>query len=587
MKANNIIKFKKKIKFITVLLLATVLITYQPAFSRPQTIKKNEIQSLIKIFDKKKLGNFDSFLKQILPITDNLDLIKTIISFKENKISSEIEWINVYRLLGIYSRIKYKDELFKVLGELVAIQTDKKEGLPQYENPGIIKFGEAIKKLAKEYGLEFKNIDNRIFEVNLKGNTSDSFGVYTHADVVPADKSKWVLDNGTKLEPYKLSIIGNNLYGRGTEDDKCSIVTSMMAMRIIKENGFKLKRAIKLIIETTEETSGEGINYYKKRYKVPDYNIVLDSAYPVITAEKGFGVIAALYRVMAGTGTGPEILDITGGLAYNQIPSTSTATIYSDYPEETERVIKEMIPLYKKQKGNNFKLETNINEKNIIVKVTGRSAHSSAPQNGINPVSLLFNFLFKVNQRINFKNNHFKKAINFIYDNFGLDYYGKKLGIDYKDSFMGPLTASLTFINLKNGELEVALNIRAPRGKEPLQLKTEIEKKLKFYRQKSGNDFTLEVRTGNYMFRNPKGAWINTLLNVFGEVTGQAAKPKSSAGGTTAKQLPNGVSFGPAMPNEVYTGHTDNEFKKINNYLFDMQMFTEMFLRIGNLPKMQ
>jgi hypothetical protein len=234
MKANNIIKFKKKIKFITVLLLATVLITHQPAFSRPQTIKKNEIQSLIKIFDKKKLGNFDSFLKQILPITDNLDLIKTIISFKENKISSEIEWINVYRLLGIYSRIKYKDELFKVLGELVAIQTDKKEGLPQYENPGIIKFGEAIKKLAKEYGLEFKNIDNRIFEVNLKGNTSDSFGVYTHADVVPADKSKWVLDNGTKLEPYKLSIIGNNLYGRGTEDDKCSIVTSMMAMRIIK-----------------------------------------------------------------------------------------------------------------------------------------------------------------------------------------------------------------------------------------------------------------------------------------------------------------------------------------------------------------
>ncbi|MCH8956489.1 hypothetical protein IIA28_14400 [candidate division KSB1 bacterium] len=65
--------------------------------------------------------------------------------------------------------------------------------------------------------------------------------------------------------------------------------------------------------------------------------------------------------------------------------------------------------------------------------------------------------------------------------------------------------------------------------------------------------------------------------------TGEEAKPVSSNGGTTAKYLPNAVSFGPGMPGEKYMGHTANEFKKLSNLLLDTQMFSEMMLRIGNL----
>jgi len=67
--------------------------------------------------------------------------------------------------------------------------------------------------------------------------------------------------------------------------------------------------------------------------------------------------------------------------------------------------------------------------------------------------------------------------------------------------------------------------------------------------------------------------------DIYSVTTGEEAKPVSSNGGTTAKYLPNAVSFGPGMPGEKYMGHTANEFKKLSNLLLDTQMFSEMMLR--------
>ena len=35
-----------------------------------------------------------------------------------------------------------------------------------------------------------------------------------------------------------------------------------------------------------------------------------------------------------------------------------------------------------------------------------------------------------------------------------------------------------------------------------------------------------------------------------------------------------------------YTGHTDNEFKTVEQFLLDLQIVTEMVGRIGQLPKL-
>ena len=61
----------------------------------------------------------------------------------------------------------------------------------------------------------------------------------------------------------------------------------------------------------------------------------------------------------------------------------------------------------------------------------------------------------------------------------------------------------------------------------------------------------------------------------------------SSSGGTSVHNLPNGVQFGLAMPHEKYTGHNANEFKRVEQFLLDMQIITEMIARVGQLPSLE
>ena len=89
------------------------------------------------------------------------------------------------------------------------------------------------------------------------------------------------------------------------------------------------------------------------------------------------------------------------------------------------------------------------------------------------------------------------------------------------------------------------------------------------------------------MYRDPKGAWVNLLFDVASENLGIKREFGSSNGGTSAHNLPNGVQFGLSMPNVKYTGHNANEFKTVDQFLIDMQIVTEAFVRLGKLKQMQ
>ena len=116
--------------------------------------------------------------------------------------------------------------------------------------------------------------------MTLAGGGAEEFGILTHADVVPVVADEWILPDGTKLDPFKVTRVGDFLYGRGTIDDKGSIAAALYAMKAVKDSGVPLERSIRLMIDTTEETGGDGMKYYIERTKLPDYNIVLDSKYP-------------------------------------------------------------------------------------------------------------------------------------------------------------------------------------------------------------------------------------------------------------------------------------------------------------------
>ena len=147
----------------------------------------------------------------------------------------------------------------------MAIPTFEVEGVPQHENPQFLKIADKIKGLAEAFNLKFRNIDNRVYEITLDGAGDEVVGIHAHADVVPVTPENWVLEDGTRLDPFKVTLIGDRLYGRGTEDDKNGIVVTLYAMKIIKDEKLPLARNFKLLVDTTEETSGDAIPYYFER----------------------------------------------------------------------------------------------------------------------------------------------------------------------------------------------------------------------------------------------------------------------------------------------------------------------------------
>jgi len=551
-------------------------------------ITPQQSAAILKTFSDTSVTDFRQFLgglaKSDLGKTDNLG--SAISAFLDNKTLTPDQQNEIHRLLGLYARVKYGAAATETLRELVAIPTFRVEGVDQHDNPEFIKIADKIKGLAQAFNLNFRNIDNRVYEISLEGSGDEVVGIHAHSDVVPVTPENWVLKDGTKLDPFKVTLIGDRMYGRGTEDDKNGIVVALYAMKVIKEEKLPLARNFKLLVDTTEETTGDAIPYYFEHNPTPNYNLALDGGYPVVIAEKGYGTVMANFAKRKAEGKGAEIISMTGGMATNQIPSTSVVTLLSEKPVELAASLQKAGAEYAKSNGGNFDVTAKVDGKDVKLTVTGVSAHSSEPESGINPVSRMLGFINSLDGKVALKHNHITDAARYAADNWGLDYLGGKLGVGFSDAFMGPLTASLTYVGMDDKAFKLAVNLRVPKGKSPETLKSEIADKLDAWSKKTHVAVAFDYSIAEPMYRNPEGEWVKALLAVSSENLGMEHKYGTSAGATSVHELPNGVQFGLARPEVKYTGHTDNEFKTVDQFLLDLQIVTEMMGRIGQLPKL-
>ena len=569
---------------LSVLSLGLALALGLPASA--ETLKKPELDRLAAAQQARPAPSFRAFLAQAAKADPRL---KPAVAAYEKKAPLQgDELTNIARLLGLYNRLHNQKAVIASMESMVAMPTVRMDKVPPHENKAIIEFGQLVEKMAKDFGLQYRNVDNRIFEVKLPGRGSQEFGILTHADVVPAVLEEWVLDDGTRLDPFKMTRVDDKLYGRGTIDDKGSIAAVLYAMKAVKESGLPLDRSIRLMIETTEETGGDAMKYYREKTPLPDYNIVLDSKYPAVVAEKGSGGLKVLFPVQAPDGQRTAITAMAGSAAANAVPQTATATLKGgDLAQAADRLEAAKAAFVQKYEGQGGKFGIDIAKgaDSVDIKVTGVSAHGSRPEEGVNPLPRLALFLRE--SGVALADNHYAKAIDYLVTLYGTDYLGEKMGVAYKDDFMGPLTMSPNLIREKDGKLEVTANVRMPRGRTPEQLTRAISEKVDAWAAAKQAKVEVDYQQGDWMARDPKGAWLSTLLNIFGDTTGLEAKPVPTAGSTTAKLMPNAINFGPAMPGKKYTAHNAKEFKEVADLDADMQMFTEMLVRVGNLKSMQ
>lgn len=457
----------------------------------------------------------------------------------------------------------YADEQVELLADLVEYRTVAQEGVANAENPEFRAFAGYVQQRAREFGLQFIDFGS-VLIVSL-GEAEQRLGVITHGDVQPADPSRWVkspfvLD--TESEPGRL-------IARGSEDDKAAIATALYAMKTLKELDLPLKRRIELWISLTEESDWAPFRAVLEKYPPPQINIGIDADYPVVVAEKGWGMLSAEFAAAADQPDGPHVRAFSGGAFVSQVPGDARIVIGGADPALAERIRARAAA---DASGVQYNVE--LRDGLLTIEARGKAVHSSEPQHGLNALTHAAALL----EGDWLLTTAAGRAVHFTNSLLGTDYRGRRFGdAAYTHDFMGPLTINLSTATDKADAVTLVLNTRAPAGKTPARLETDLRSAIDRWATENGVAAPAVTATLSAAYLPEEPVQVEPLLAIFRHYTGQKdAGPISIGGGTNARLLPNGVNFGPSMPGVPYTGHSEHEYITRDQMQLNLKMYAAM-----------
>ncbi len=378
-------------------------------------------------------------------------------------------------------------------------------------------FGEDVDRLlsyAAEYyqknGYGMKLSGSRKYALLKTGEDKPrNIGVFAHGDVVPVNEAEW-----TVTKPFEAKVKDGFLFGRGSEDDKSSIVTTLYALKALDAAGYKLQNGLTVFVGGNEESGMADIIEFAEREKMPDVSVVPDCAYPYTDGEKGIIRLDLKSRKVLS-----QILDINGGKSYNT-------------------VLGEVDVLF--EKGSPLALETvlrgeDVTEEDAVqVNVKGISAHAALPYGSVNAFGKATDILLGTEALC----SNDREILSFP-NKILSDYVGKQLGIAGKDIF-GDVTAVCGMVYVDNGHLVFTLDIRygiSFNGEDIIEkIRTEADK--------NGYDMSVVRLSPGFLLEDAPGI-ARCITEPFEHFTGRKnAKPFKNSGGTYARHLKNAYAIG-------------------------------------------
>jgi dipeptidase D len=456
---------------------------------------------------------------------------------------------------------RYEQAQVDLLAELVRFRTVHEPGIANADHPEFRAFNAHLGQHAKSLGFDVTDLGAAL--VIGMGEADQRLGIATHGDVQPADPSKW------RSSPFELDTESEpgRLIARGSEDDKGPIATALYAMKTLKDLGLPLSRRIELIVSLTEESDWTPFRELLTRYTPPPINIALDSQYPVVVAEKGWGGLWVTFAGATG-GNAHGIERFEGGAFISQVPEDASLVLSGAEPE----VLREIQARIRAADDSAFRLEPHGG--GLIVHAKGTAAHSATPEQGRNALTMLA-ALFEGLTTIDSASG---QAVDFVNALVGTGWEAERFGeVAYAHPMMGPLTLNLSTARTTAQGVELAINLRAPAGKSPEQLDGELRAAIASWAGARGVAMP-EVRTDLTAAHYPAQApQTGPLLAVFRHYTGlHGIEPVSIGGATHARLLPNAVNFGPAMPGVAYTGHSEHEYITREQMSLNLRMYAAM-----------
>jgi dipeptidase D len=460
-------------------------------------------------------------------------------------------------LLRRYTTARYGARIVRDLQQMVPFQTFVQEGKTNWDAPELVRQREWLRRRTEELGLTFKSYDGRVEEITLPG-PAPILAVLTHGDVQDVQNQQW------SSPPWEAKLVGEGsegrIVGRGTEDDKGPIVATLYAMAALRDTGWPLAMTVRLLVANAEESSWEEIPYYLERAPMPEMTFGVDAAYPVVHAQKGYGILTLRGpKVETPPKKGVWVITrMSGGSGMSIIPERGEAVVEAPtrYPEgaytELQRRAAEWSAAHPparltvSQEGSKFK-----------VVAEGKGGHSSEPTSGHNALSDLAAFLSTLDLRM----DAWGALASFVGNHVRTETDGRTLGIATHDDGIGDLTVNLSFLRELEGRPAAQINLRVPRGITNEEIQSRITAKTQAFREKSGAPVEVEsALLSQPHWVPPEGKLVASLLAVWEEVTGTPGRPLAIGGGTQARLFQGGVDFGPANGMERYRGHGPDEY---------------------------
>lgn len=435
--------------------------------------------------------------------------------------------------------------LIQELQTLIRINTeyDEKsiaEGKPYGDK--ISKGLDYLKEKALEDGFSVKEYDGYALAI-IYGQQKNRIEAVSHIDVVPASE-------GWTHGPYDGNLIGNRLYGRGTQDMKTALWLTYSALKEIKAEGHQLKRQIRVVVGTDEERTMHDIEHYLKVDGLPDFAFTPDSAFPICLGEKG----AISWDIKRKIET--RIQDLKAGTVPNVICDRVALTL-----TESDAI------QFEKEAVNQG---VSITRKNTTIIVHGKSAHTSTPEKGDNAI---ISFL-KV-----FTHCFDEAWAQELYRSFD-QYNGTSLGYDSIYEPMGALSVCLNTMDIVAGNLAAGLDIRFP---TPLKSESIIQT-IADHLPNFNFEVTYQEEPIESQLEDP---FVKTCIDTYYEMFPEDKTPPFYSGGVTYAKKYQGrcVAYGLRVPSDTFPNlaHQVDEYIETDKLEMLVSLYKKALLDLANV----
>ena len=449
-----------------------------------------------------------------------------------------------------------RQQLVEAISRLVRIRSVREEaqpGMPFGPGPAAA-LAEGL-RLAQELGFSTKNYDNYVGAVDFNDQETQ-LHILCHLDVV-GEGTGW-----TVTQPYEPIEVDGMLYGRGTDDDKGPVAAVLLAMQAVKDLGVPLKKNVRLLLGTDEESGSQDIAYYYGKEPYAPCTFSPDGEFPVINLEKG-SYKPVFTKTWAAESTTPRVKELHGGFRINVLPPEAQCVVAGLSAEAAQPYCDKAAA----ETGVTYVLTEQGDDLHILCK--GKGAHASTPEEGVNAITGLIHLLCAL-PLAKVGSTAALHALNALFPHG--DCTGEALGIAQADELSGPLTLAFSLLELNETGLSGQFDSRVP--------VCATEANCKDVTEASFAKFGFAAEGGMQAPHHTPAdtPLVKTLLKCYEQYTGNKGECLAIGGGTYVHEIPGGVAFGCAMPGFNGNMHGADEHTCIAYQLTAAKIFAQAII---------